>query len=89
MKIILITLAIIGFLKLVSLFILCIIELYNKIKGTDFIEIHKEYGIYKSSTFCIIPTIEIHCCSCVEITFKWLCFQYYNFYKLIYEKDEK
>jgi hypothetical protein len=59
MKILLIILSIIGLLKLVSLFILCIIEVYNKIKGTDFIELEKVSGIYKSNELFIIPSIKV------------------------------
>lgn len=92
MKIVLIILAIIGLLKLVSLFILCIIEVYNKLKDTKYLEVNKTYGIYKPGDFYIIPTIT---CSVYgnhpirfDISFMWLNLKYYSSYCLIYEDDE-
>lgn len=89
MKIALIILAIIGLLKLVSLFILCIIEVYNRIKGTKYIEIEKVYGIYKPEGFYIIPTIkcDIYGDSPVrfDLSFIWFKLEYYSSYCLKYE----
>lgn len=59
MKILIIILSIIGLLKLVSLFILCIIEIYHRIVKVYIDDIIKEYGAYKDDSWCIIPTIKI------------------------------
>lgn len=92
MKVVLIILAIIGLLKLVSLFILCIIEVYNKLKDTKYLEVNKTYSIYKPEDFYIIPTIT---CSVYgnhptrfDISFIWLKLKYYSSYCLTYEDDE-
>ena len=83
MKILLIILSVIGLLKIVSLFILCIIELYYKIIGTYINDIKKSYGIYKDDQWYIIPTITIAKNNkCFEVMVYWLCFQYYSSYYL-------
>ena len=87
MKILLIILSIIGLLKLVSLFILWVIETYYRIIKVDINGITKQYGIYKEDTWYIIPTIKI--CKCnkyFEISIEWLCFQYYSSYNI--DKDD-
>lgn len=87
MKILIIILSIIGLLKLVSLFILCVIEIYYRIIKKDIDGIKKSYGIYKDDSWYIIPTIAISKSNeYFEIMVKFLCFQYYNSYKV--DKDE-
>ena len=63
MKILLIILSIIGLLKLVSLFILCIVEIYHRIVKVDINGISKQYGIYKDDSWYIIPTIRVSKCN--------------------------
>lgn len=88
MKILIIILSIIGLLKLVSLFILCVIEIYYRIINTYIDGITKQYGIYKDDSWYIIPTIRISKCDkYFEIMVQWLCFQYYSSYKI--DKDEE
>jgi len=87
MKIFLIILSIIGLLKLVSLFILCIIEAYYYNKQPSINDITKHYGIYKDDSWYIIPTIRVSKCNqYLEIMVEWLCFQYYSSYNI--NKDE-
>lgn len=87
MKILLIILSIIGLLKLVSLFILCVIEIYHSIVKVDIDGITKEYGIYKDDSWYIIPTIRVSKCNkYFEIMVEFLCFQYYASYKI--DKNE-
>ena len=87
MKILLIILIILGSLKLVSLFILCIIEIYHRIVKIDIDGIIKQYGIYKNYSWYIIPTISISKCNqYFEIIVNFLCFQYYSSYKI--DKNE-
>lgn len=87
MKILLIVLSIIGFLKLVSLFIVCIIEIYYRIIKVNINGITKEYGMYKNDNWYIIPTIRVSKCNkYFEIIVEWLCFQYYSCYKI--DKDD-
>ena len=88
MKILLIILSIIGLLKLVSLFILCIIEIYYRIVKVDINGITKQYGVYKDDSWYIIPTIRISKCNkYFEIIVEWLCFQYYSCYHI--DKDDE
>ena len=88
MKILLIILSIIGLLKLVSLFITCIIEIYYRIIKIDINGIVKEYGIYKDEYWYIIPTISISKCGkYFEVMVEFLCFKYYSSYKV--DKDEE
>ena len=88
MKIILIILSIIGLLKLVSLFILCIIEVYNKIKGIDIIELEKVSGIYTGSELFIIPSIKISLYGNsprrFDFSILWFNLEYYSSYCLKY-----
>jgi hypothetical protein len=87
MKILLIILSIIGLLKLVSLFILCIIETYYYNKQPSINGITKQYGVYKDDSWYIIPTIRVSKCNkYFEIMVEWLCFQYYSAYNI--DKDE-
>lgn len=87
MKVLLIILIILGSLKLVSLFILCIIEMYHCIVKIDIDGINKQYGIYKNYSWYIIPTISISKCNqYFEIIVNFLCFQYYSSYKI--DKNE-
>lgn len=87
MKIVLIILSIIGLLKVVSLFILCIIEIYYRIIKKDINGIDKSYGIYKDDSWYIIPTIRISKCNqYFEIMVEFLCFQYYASYNI--DKDD-
>ena len=89
MKILIIILSIIGLLKLVSLFILCIIEVYNKIKGTDFIELEKVSGIYTGNELLIIPSIKISLYGDsprrFDFSILWFNLEYYSSYCLKYE----
>ena len=90
MKILLIILSIIGLLKLVSLFILCVIEIYYRIIKKDIDCITKQYVIYKDDSWYIIPTIRVSKCNeYFEIMVEWLCFQYYSSYKVDKDEEEK
>ena len=90
MIILLIILSIIGLLKLVSLFILCIIEAYYYNKEPTIYGITKQYGIYKDDSWYIIPTIRISKTNkYFEIMVEWLCFQYYSSYNIDKDDDEK
>ena len=83
MKILLIILSIIGLLKLVSLFVLCAIELYCHFKHINVDNIQKEYGIYKDDSFYLIPTISFAKGKIYfELVAYWLCFQYYSAYSI-------
>ena len=90
MKILIIILSIIGLLKLVSLFILCIIEIYHSIVKVYINGVTKQYGAYKNDSWYIIPTISI-CKSgkYFEIIAEWLCFQYYSCYNIDKDDEEK
>lgn len=91
MKEILIILSIIGLLKLVSLFILCIIEIYHRIIKVDINGVTRQCGIYKNNDgWYIIPTIKVSKYSnYFEITIEWLCFQYYSCYNIDKDEEEK
>lgn len=87
MKTVLIILSIIGLLKLVSLFILCIIEIYHRIIKVDINGINKNYGIYRDNYWYIIPTIKVYKHDeYFEFVIEWLCFVCYSSYKI--NKDE-
>ena len=87
MKILLLILSIIGLLKIVSLFILCIIEIYHRIVKINIDGITKQHSIYKSDSWYIIPTISISkSTQWFEIIVEFLCFQYYASYKI--DKNE-
>lgn len=74
-------------LKLVSLFILCVIEIYHHIVKVDINGINKSYSVYKDDSWYIIPTIRISKFNeYFEIIVEFLCFQYYASYKI--DKDE-
>lgn len=90
MKILLIILSIIGLLKLVSLFILCVIEIYHRIVKIDINGVDKSYGIYKDDSWYIIPTIRVSKYNqYFEIIVEFLCFQYYSSYKVDKDDEEK
>ena len=90
MKILMIILSIIGLLKLVSLFILCVIEIYYHIIKENINGINKSYGIYKDDSWYIIPTIRVSKCNqYFEIMVEFLCFQYYSSYKIDKDEEEK
>jgi len=90
MKIVLIILSIIGLLKLVSLFILCVIKVVYYLKKDEIVEIQKSYYIYKVLEFYIIPTIRISKYNkFFDVEFIWFNVQYYSSYTLIREEDEK
>lgn len=83
MKFLIITLIVLGSLKLVSLFIMLIIELYHAITKKDINGIQKTYGIYKDTQFYLIPTIGfIKSSKHLEISCHWLWFVYYNCYRI-------
>ncbi len=87
MKTVLIILSIIGLLKLVSLFILCVIEIYCSYKDKNINGIKKSYGIYRDDSWYIIPTIRIvKDNKYFELMIYFLCFQYYSAYYI--DKDE-
>ena len=90
MKILLIILSIIGLLKLVSLFILALLQIYNFIKGNKVIEAHRDSCFYIEDSFYILPTVAIsHTGKYFEIMFHWLKFEYYEATCLEFEKDEE
>ena len=89
MKTILIILAIIGLLKLVSLFIMIVIEVRFLFRPKGYIEIEKDYGLYRTDKLYIIPTIGISKTGkFFEISAYWLYTEYYAAYNLKYEEDE-
>lgn len=90
MKIILIALAVIGSLKLLSLFISTLLQIYYYIKGNKVIEAHKDFCFYIADNFYILPTITIsHTGKYFEIMFHWLKFEYYEATCLEFENEEK
>ena len=90
MKILIIILSIIGLLKLVSLFILCVLQIYSKIKGNKVLESHRDACFYINDRFYIFPSIEVSKSGkYFEIAFYWFNIQYYEATKLEYEKDEE
>jgi hypothetical protein len=90
MKIVFIILSIIGLLKLVSLFILFIIETYYRIIDVSINGITKHYGIYKDDQWYFIPTISFSKTNkYFEIMIYWLYFQYYSSYKIDKDEEEK
>ena len=90
MKILLIILSIIGLLKLVSLFILALLQIYHYIKGNKVIEAHRDSCFYIEDNFYILPTIAIsHTGKYFEIMFHWLKFEYYETTGLEFENEEK
>ena len=83
MKILLIILSIIGLLKLVSLFILCGIEIYHRIKDIDIDGVRKDSGVYKTEWFYVIPSIKFTISEkFFEINLNWLYFEYYCVYNI-------
>ena len=90
MKIVLITLVIIGLLKLVSLFILALLQIYYYVKCNKVVEAHRDSCFYIEENFYIIPTIAVsHTCKYYEIMFHWLKFEYYEATALEFENDEQ
>ena len=90
MIIILIILSIIGSLKLLSLFILALLQIYYYVKGNKVVEAHRDSCFYIEENFYIIPTIAIsHTGKYYEIMFHWLKFEYYEATALEFENDEQ
>ena len=90
MKIILITLTVIGSLKLLSLFILALLQIYYYIKGNKVVEAHRDSCFYIEDSFYILPAIEIsYSTRYFEIIFHWLKLEYYEGTKLEFENEEK
>ena len=90
MKILLIILSIIGLLKLVSLFILALLQIYYYIKGNKAVEAHRDSCFYIEDSFYILPTIAISYTSkYFEIMFHWLKFEYYEATCLEFENDKE
>ena len=90
MKILLIILLIIGLLKLLSLFILALLQIYYYVKGNKVIEAHRDSCFYIEENFYIIPTIAVsHTGKYYEIMFHWLKFEYYEATTLEFENDEQ
>ena len=90
MKILIIILSIIGLLKLVSLFILALLQIYYYIKGNNVIEAHRDSCFYIGDSFYILPTIAISYTSkYFEIMFHWLKFEYYEATCLEFENDKE
>lgn len=91
MKILIIILAIIGLLKVISLFILCIIKLYNKILSTSFDSIEKTYAINTVNEFNLTPSIKLSFTKELkffEIIVSFLNIEYYSCYSLLYITDK-
>ena len=89
MKILIITLSIIGLLKLVSLFILALLQIYHYIKGNKAVEAHRDSCFYIEDSFYIFPTISIsYTGKYFEIMFHWLKFEYYEVTNLEFENDK-
>ena len=90
MKILLIVLSIIGLLKLVSLFILALLQIYYYIKGNKVVEAHRDFVFCFDETFYIIPTIDVsYCAKYFTVAFHWLKLDYYESTKLEFENEEK
>ena len=89
MKILIIILSIIGLLKLVSLFILALLQIYHYIKGNKAVEAHRDSCFYIEDSFYILPTISIsYTDKYFEIMFHWLKFEYYEVTNLEFENDK-
>ena len=89
MQILIITLSIIGLLKLVSLFILAILQIYYYIKGNKAVEAHRDSCFYIEDNFYILPTISIsYTGKYFEIMFHWLKLEYYEVTNLEFENDK-
>lgn len=90
MIILLIILSIIGLLKLVSLFILALIQICCYIKGNKVFEAHRDSCFLIDDAFYIFPTIAIADTNkYFEIIFHWLKFEYYEATCLEFEDEEK
>ena len=77
-------------LKLVSLFILALLQIYHYIKGNKVIEAHRDSCFYIENNFYILPTIVIsHTTKYVEVIIHWLCIEYYEATCLEFENEEK
>ena len=75
-------------LKLVSRFILFVIETYHRIVKVDINGITKQYGMYKDDQWYFIPTISFSKTNkYFEIMVYWLCFQYYSAYNVDKDKE--
>ena len=90
MNTIIIILAVIGLLKVVSLFILFIIKIYYAIIKVDNEGITRSADIFKDSQWYLIPTIGIvKGTKFLEISVCWLCFLYYVAYNINKDENEK
>ena len=90
MKVVLIILSVIGSLKLLSLFILALLQIYHYIKGNKVVEAHRDSCFYIEDNFYIFPTIAIsHTSRYFEIMFHWLKLEYYEAIGLEFEKDKE
>ena len=90
MKILIITLSIIGLLKSVSLFILALLQIYNYIKGNKVVEAHRDSCFYIEDNFYILPTISIsYAGKYFEIMFHCLKYAYYEATCLEFENDKE
>lgn len=73
-----------------SLFILCIIELYYRIVRIDIDGVRRDSGIYKDNYLYIIPTIYFTKSNkYFEFSVCFLCFKYYSAYSIIKDDDEQ
>ena len=90
MIILIIILSIIGLLKLVSLFILALLQIYHYIKGNKVIEAHRDFCFYIEDILYILPTVAIsYTGEYFEIMFHWLKFEYYEATGLEFKKDKE
>ena len=90
MKICLIILALIGLLKVVSLFILFGVELYCRKRKIDINGVRRDSGVYFDSQWYIIPTISFSKTNkYLEIMIYWLSMQLYYSYSIDKDEDEK
>ncbi len=89
MTILIIIFSIIGLLKLVSLFILCVIEIYHHIVKVDIDGVRRDHGIYKDTEWYLIPAIYfIKSDKFLEFSVCFLCFKYYCAYSINKDDEE-
>jgi len=69
---------------------MCVIEAYQKLKHSDYIQITKEYGLfYKEGYFYIVPCIYFSKCGkYFEVFIDFLKWEYYAAYKLDFNEEE-
>lgn len=88
METVLIILAIIGLLRLMSLFILVCVETYFRIKKIDIMGIKRTHGIYNISEWYLIPSFKFSFENgYFEPVIMWLNFEYYCCYSI--DKDDE